>query len=106
MISFIRWVIWGNNKEDSEKNLDKLDSKTANGILQSQWKEWKIRTNKTVAQKPEPVTEESAKVASKPTDEKQVTEKSTDKEKTSTDAVDSKLEEDKKQITASTLIKN
>jgi len=95
-------VIPGKTLELSEvaKNIEGIDSKTAHGIVQSQWKEWKNRN--TPADKK--ASEETGPAASKSTGEKRVAEKTPDTEKT--ESKESKKVEDNKPITVSNLIDN
>ena len=97
-------VIPGKTLELNEvsKNIEGIDSKTAKGIIQSQWKEWKTRN--TPANKK--ASEEAGPAASKSTGEKRVAEKTPGMEKTPAESKETKKAEDNKPITVSNLIDN
>lgn len=88
------------------KNIEGIDSKTAKGILKSQWQEWKNRSEKVAGENTETVTEETKTVADNSTGEKRVAEKAPNAEKTPAESTDTKTKEDDKPITVSNLIKN
>lgn len=101
-------IIPGKTLELNEvaKNIESIDSKTAYGIVQSQWQEWKNRNAPADTQKDKQATEKTGPIASKSTDEKRVAEKSPNAEKTSSDSGETKPKEDNKPITVSNLIDN
>ena len=92
--------------EEVAKNIEGIDTKTAYGIVQSQWKEWKNRTASANTDKNKNVTDEIGKVTSKSTNGKRVAEKTAVTEKTPADSIDSETKEENKSITVSNLVKN
>ncbi len=92
--------------DEVAKNIEGIDTKTANGIVQSPWEEGKSGTASANSDKNKKVTEETGTVTSKSTNGKRVAEKTAITDKTPADSVDSETKEENKSITVSNLVKN